>query len=199
MNDQTQELDPVTLISAYAQGVFPMAEDDGRIFWYSPDPRAILPLAGLHVSRSLRRRVAEGGYEIRVNSAFREVVQACARPGPGRESTWISPEIAGAYGRLHDLGLAHSVETWIDGDLVGGLYGVTIRGLFAGESMFSHRRDASKLALVHLVERLSRRGFSLLDVQFMTPHLARLGAIEVSRVRYLALVRRALRLDVRFA
>ncbi len=191
-------LSPEALLSGYMQGAFPMAQPDGRIYWYSPDPRAILPLDGLHVSQSLRRVIHRGRFEVRFNTAFAEVVAACAAPAPGRPSTWISAEIAAAYTNLHRLGLAYSVETWLDGELAGGLYGVSLRGLFAGESMFSRQRDASKVALYYLVVRLRERGFELLDVQFQTPHLERLGAIEISRRHYLRLLRRALAADSRF-
>ena len=191
-------LTPELLLSGYMQGVFPMAQPDGRIYWYSPDPRAILPLDGLHVSQSLRRAIRRGRFEIRFNSAFAQVVEACAAPAPDRLSTWISDELTAAYIHLHELGFAHSVEAWIDGKLSGGLYGVTLRGLFAGESMFSRERDASKVALYYLVLRLRERGYHLLDVQFQTPHLERLGAVEVSRLTYLLLLRRALAVGARF-
>ncbi len=191
-------LTPELLLTAYSQGVFPMARDDGRIDWYSPDPRAILPLDGLHVSRSLARLLRSGRYEVRFDTAFPDVILACAAPGPGREETWISDEIIEAYIWLHELGFAHSVETWQDGELIGGLYGVALRGLFAGESMFSRRPNASKVALYHLVGRLRQRGFRLLDVQFTTPHLARLGAVEIGRERYLALLRVAMGVNSRF-
>ena len=150
--------------------------------WWSPDPRAVLPLDGLRVSRSLRRSV--GRFEVRVDTAFAAVVEACADPTrPGR---WITRDVAAAYQRLHELGWAHSVETWSpDGRLVGGLYGVAIGGLFAGESMFHHRTDASKVALVALVERLRAGGATLLDVQWQTPHLASLGVVEIRRGEYL--------------
>lgn len=161
-----------------------MAHEDGEIYWYDPDPRAILPLDGFHVPRSLRRTMQRGGYVIRVNTAFGEVIRACAEPGPGREETWISGEIIGAYEEMHRLGFAHSVETWVGEELVGGLYGVAIRGLFAGESMFSRVTDGSKVALVYLVERLRGRGFELLDTQFMTEHLRRFGAVEIPRAEY---------------
>ena len=191
-------LSPELLLSAYAQGVFPMAHEDGQIYWYSPDLRAILPLDGLHVSRSLMRLIRSNEYEVRFNTAFPEVILACAASGPGREETWISDEIVEAYIGLHELGFAHSVETWREGELVGGLYGVGLRGLFAGESMFSRRVNASKVALYYLVERLRQRHFSLLDTQFLTPHLERLGAIEISKQRYLALLYEAMAIDARF-
>jgi len=192
-------LTPELLLTAYAQGVFPMAhEEDGQIDWYSPDPRAILPLDRLHASRSLRRTIRSGIYKVRFDTAFTEMMVACAAPGPGRESTWISGEIIEAYTWLHELGFAHSVETWLGDEMVGGLYGVSLRGLFAGESMFSIRPNASKIALYFLVEHLRERGFSLLDVQFQTPHLAGLGAIEVSQTRYRYYLRQALAIDARF-
>ena len=175
-----------------------MAHEDGQIYWYSPDPRAILPLDKLHTSRSLMRYIHSGQYEVRFDTAFTQVMIACAAPGPGRETTWISEELIEAYTWLHELGFAHSVETWIGDELIGGLYGVSLRGLFAGESMFSLRPNASKVALYYLVKHLRERGFMLLDVQFQTPHLARLGAIEVSQMRYRQLLRSALAVDARF-
>jgi leucyl/phenylalanyl-tRNA--protein transferase len=191
-------LNPELLMAAYAQGVFPMASDDGRIYWYSPDPRAILPLGQLHVSRSLFRLIRQGKYEIRFDTAFADVIAACAAPGPGREQTWINAEIIRAYTELHELGFAHSVEAWEGGQLVGGLYGVSLRGLFAGESMFSRRPDASKAALFYLVRRLREKGFLLLDVQYLTPHLKQLGAIEISKWRYRQLLKKALEVDTHF-
>lgn len=192
-------LTPELLLSAYAQGVFPMAHDDGRIYWYSPDPRAILPLNSLHLSRSMTRLIRSRQYEVRFNTAFSEVIVACAAPGPGREETWISDQIIEAYIWLHQLGFAHSVETWRGGELIGGLYGVALRGFFAGESMFSRHPNASKVALYHLVNRLRQRGYLLLDVQFVTPHLERLGAIEISKQQYLTLLQGALAVEARFA
>lgn len=193
------KLSPDLLLSAYCQGVFPMADEDGTIYWYDPDPRAILPLNDrFHVSRSLQRTVQQAPYELRVNTAFGEVIRACAAPAPGRETTWISPEIIAAYEALHRLGFAVSVESWQDGAPVGGLYGVAINGFFAGESMFSRARDASKVALVHLVERLRRNGFHLLDVQFMTDHLRRFGAVEIPRAVYKARLARALQAPAHF-
>jgi leucyl/phenylalanyl-tRNA--protein transferase len=192
------KLSPSLLLNAYSQGIFPMADEDGSIYWYDPDPRAILPLESFHVPRSLARRIRRGGFEIRVDTSFREVITACAEPGSGREGTWISPEFIEAYTKLHELGFAHSVETWIDGELAGGLYGITLRGLFAGESMFSWVTDSRKIALVHLVERLRQGGFCLLDVQFMTPHLKRFGAIEVLRAEYKVRLAQALTVEARF-
>ena len=191
-------LTPELLLTAYAQGIFPMAHEDGRVYWYSPDPRAILPLDRLHASRSLLRHVRTGLYEVRFNTAFAEVIVACAAPGPGREATWISDEIIEAYIWLHELGFAHSVEAWSGEELVGGLYGISLRGFFAGESMFSRRPDTSKVALFYLVNRLRERGFQLLDVQFLTPHLASLGAIEVPQWHYRELLREALAVEARF-
>jgi leucyl/phenylalanyl-tRNA--protein transferase len=192
------ELTPEVLLSAYMQGIFPMAHDDGRIHWYSPNPRAVLPLDGLHVSQSLRRVIHRGPFEVRFDSAFDAVITACAAPAPGREQTWISAEIRSAYNELHRLGFAHSVESWVGEELVGGLYGVSIRGFFAGESMFSRRRDASKVALYYLVQRLRSRDFRLLDVQFLTPHLIRMGALELPRRLYLGQLRQALAVETSF-
>jgi leucyl/phenylalanyl-tRNA---protein transferase len=187
------ELTPELLLYTYSQGIFPMGHDDGEIYWYDPDPRAIIPLDdNFHVPRSLARRIRQGGFEVRVDSAFRAVMTACAEPDQNRENTWITPAIIDVYCELHRFGYAHSVETWIDGELVGGLYGVTIGGLFAGESMFSRATDSSKIALVHLVERLRAGGFTLLDTQFMTEHLRRFGAVEIARAEYQTRLRRAL-------
>ncbi|RME45276.1 MAG: leucyl/phenylalanyl-tRNA--protein transferase [Caldilineae bacterium] len=192
-------LQPAILLNAYSQGFFPMAEADGTIYWYDPDPRAILPLDAFHVPRRLARVVRQGRFEVRVDTAFEAVIRACAEPSPGREQTWISEEIIAAYTQLHRLGYAHSVESWREGKLVGGLYGVALRGLFAGESMFSRQRDASKVALVHLVERLRAGGFQLLDVQFMTEHLRRFGAVEIPRWLYKRRLARAMQVSAWFA
>lgn len=185
-------LDPEQLLYAYAQGVFPMAHEDGQIFWYDPDPRAIIPLDRFHVPSRLARTVRQAPFDIHIDTAFRRVMELCAAPAPGREETWISDEFIEVYGELHELGLAHSVEAWQDGELVGGLYGVTLNSLFAGESMFSLERDASKVTLVHLVRRLRRRNYLLLDIQFQTEHLAQFGAMEIPRERYHRLLREAL-------
>ncbi|MCB8917044.1 MAG: leucyl/phenylalanyl-tRNA--protein transferase [Ardenticatenaceae bacterium] len=190
-------LSPLELLYAYSQGIFPMAHEDG-IYWYDPDPRAILPLDSFHVPRSLQRVLKKRLFEIRVNTAFAGVMRACAAPRPGREETWISDEFIDAYSQLHQMGYAHSVEAWQDGQLVGGLYGVAINSFFAGESMFSHQRDASKVALVALVRRLQARRFLLLDVQFTTPHLVRFGAVEISRAAYHARLAQALQHKNRF-
>lgn len=192
------KLTPQLLLNAYSQGIFPMADEDGTIYWYDPNPRAIIPLDTFHVSRSLGRTIRRDIFELRVDTAFRTVMEACAEPAPGREITWINAEIIKAYGELHTLGFAHSVETWLAGELVGGLYGVSLGGLFAGESMFSRIKDSSKVALVYLVERLRRNGFCLLDTQFMTNHLRRFGAIEISREEYQHRLAHALTVWARF-
>jgi leucyl/phenylalanyl-tRNA--protein transferase len=176
-------LDPALLVRAYRKGLFPMALEDGEIGWFSPDPRGILPIETFHVPARLARLVRQAPYEIVIDRAFEAVMCACAeRP---REGTWISEEIVESYTALHRLGLAHSVEAWRGDELVGGLYGVHLGGAFFGESMFHRATDASKLALVALVDRLARRGFTLLDTQWITPHLAQFGAIEIPRAEYL--------------
>ena len=175
--------DATTLLNAYARGIFPM-DHDGEVYWYAPDPRAILPLDGFHIPRSLARTVKQQKFTIRFNTAFPAVMRACARSAPGRESTWISEEFINVYTQLHEAGFALSVESWQDGDLVGGLYGVVINSFFAGESMFSQARDASKVALVALVNYLRQRHFLLLDVQFTTPHLEQFGVVEIPRPEY---------------
>jgi len=184
------DLAPGTLLAAYRAGLFPMPLEDDLTGWFSPVRRGVLPLAGLKVSKSLRRSCRD--YEIRVDTAFAEVVEACA--DPSRDGGWIDEEIQHAYGVLHELGWAHSVEAWHDGELAGGLYGVAIGGLFAGESMFHRRRDASKAALVGLVGLLNdgHAGRRVLDVQWRTDHLASLGVVEVPRREYLDRLRTAL-------
>jgi leucyl/phenylalanyl-tRNA--protein transferase len=190
-------LSPQLLLSAYCKGIFPMAHEDG-IYWYDPDPRAIIPLDGFHVPRRLARVVRSGQFEVRVDTAFTAVMQACAAPGDGRETTWISPEFVAVYTDLHRHGFAHSVECWQDGRLVGGLYGVSVQGLFAGESMFSLVPNASKVALVHLVDRLQRGGFRLLDTQFMTEHLRQFGTIEITATAYKRRLAQALLVTAKF-
>jgi leucyl/phenylalanyl-tRNA--protein transferase len=191
------ELTPELLLSAYCQGIFPMAHGDGRISWYDPDPRAVIPLEAFHVPRRLARTVRNGGFEVRVDYGFRAVMEACA--APDREGSWISPEMIDVYTALHEHGFAHSVEAWRDGRLAGGLYGVAIRGLFAGESMFSRERDASKVALVHLVERLRRGGFVLLDSQYIVgAHMLQFGTIEIARAEYRRRLRKALQIETAF-
>lgn len=192
-------LPPELLLAAYSQGVFPMGDHDGNISWYDPNPRALIPLdERFHVPRSLARRIRQGGFEVHVDRDFRQVMKACAEPAPGRETTWITDEFVDAYALLNQMGFAHSVETWIDGELVGGLYGVAVGGLFAGESMFSRSPDASKIALVHLVERLRSRGFVLLDTQFMTEHLRRFGTYEVARGEYKRQLKNAMQIEASF-
>jgi leucyl/phenylalanyl-tRNA--protein transferase len=190
------DLSPQTLLSAYAQGVFPMADARGVIRFYTADPRGIIPLDGFHAPRTLLQVVRQGRFEIRVNHDFRETMRACM--GSRKGGSWISDELIAAYGRLHDLGYAHSVEAWQDGELAGGLYGVSLGGAFFGESMFHRKTDASKVALVHLVERLRQREFELLDTQANTPHLRRFGCIEIPAADYLARLEKALGKDCLF-
>jgi leucyl/phenylalanyl-tRNA---protein transferase len=192
---RVNELTPDLLLGAYSQGFFPMADPDeeDQIFWYAPHPRALLPLDDrFRVSRNLRKLVRRGTFAVTVDRVFDEVLQSCAESAPDRPSTWISGEIIDAYRELFELGYAHSVECWSGPRLAGGLYGVALGGAFFGESMFHRETDASKVALVHLVDRLRAGGFTLLDVQFTTPHLVRFGAYEVSRVRYERLLAAAL-------
>lgn len=188
---------PELLLRAYAAGWFPMGvepERGGGIEWFSPDPRGILPLEGFHVPARLRRVLRQGRFTVTVDRAFEAVIRACAE----RDETWITRDIIDTYLHLHQVGFAHSVEAWSGEVLAGGLYGVAFRGAFFGESMFHRVSDASKVALHALVERLRARGYALLDVQWVTPHLAGFGAIEIPRRRYLRLLDRALRLDCSF-
>ena len=178
-------LTPAILLDAYSMGLFPMGdEDSGEIHWYSPDPRAILPIDGLRVSRSLRRIISRDVFEVTFDQAFEATVLACA----DRSSTWISGEIVRSYTELHKLGHGHSVECWQEGELVGGLYGVHIGSAFFGESMFHRVSNASKVALYHLVEYLKDHMFTMLDIQFMTSHLESIGAVDVPRSRYLRIL-----------
>jgi leucyl/phenylalanyl-tRNA--protein transferase len=188
------------LVSAYASGWFPMAVEPGEIRWYSPDPRGIIPLDGFRISRRLARTWRSGRFTIEVNRCFDEVIRACADADRDRDDpgSWIDDEIIESYCALHQRGVAHSVESWQEGRLVGGLYGVALGGAFFGESMFHHATDASKIALIALVERLRTRGFRLLDTQWVTDHLLQFGAIEIPRRRYLQLLDAALKLDCRF-
>jgi leucyl/phenylalanyl-tRNA--protein transferase len=185
---------PEVLLQGYRLGVFPMAMDDGSIEWFSPDPRGILPLDLFHVPHALQRVVAKGTFEIRINTSFADVMQACAE----RDETWINEEIIASYTELHEMGCAHSVEAWQDGELAGGLYGVSIGGAFFGESMFHRVTDASKVALCALIDRLRAQKFMLLDTQWLTPHLARFGGIEISRRQYMYLLTRAVALQRSF-
>jgi leucyl/phenylalanyl-tRNA---protein transferase len=190
MRKKTLEaLEPALLINAYAQGIFPMADAWGRIRWYAPDPRAILEHDNLSVSRSLRATIRKGIYEIRIDTAFEEVMRHCAN----RTETWINAEFIKTYTYLHLAGVTHSVEAWQDGRMVGGLYGVALGAAFMGESMFSHATDASKVCLVALVEHLKTRGYLLHDTQFTTPHLQTLGVTEISRATYEKRLKEALR------
>jgi leucyl/phenylalanyl-tRNA---protein transferase len=184
-------LTPQLLLGAYVRGLFPMAErrDSPDLYWVSPEKRGIIPLETFHVPHRLARTVRAGPFSVTADRAFAEVIRSCA----GREETWINDEIVRLYTALFAGGHAHSVECWQDGALAGGLYGVSLGGAFFGESMFSLARDASKVALVHLVDALKRGGFRLLDTQFLTPHLARFGAVEIPRPRYLELLNEALR------
>lgn len=184
------------LVAAYRAGYFPMGHESGEIRWYSPDPRAVLPLDAVHVSRRLARVVRSGRFEVTADRAFRDVVDACASDRD--EGTWISDEIVESYCALHERGLAHSVEVWTDGALAGGLYGVSLGGAFFGESMFHVATDASKVALWSLCDRLRRSGFQLLDIQWLTPFLATFGAIELPRDEYMTRLAGALPMDCRF-
>jgi leucyl/phenylalanyl-tRNA---protein transferase len=187
-------LTPDILLSAYAQGLFPMAErrNDPTLYWVSPEKRGIIPLDAFHVPHRLARTVRSGRFEITSDRAFSEVIESCAAPGPGREQTWINDEILRLYKALHAAGYAHSVECWQEGRLAGGLYGVALGAAFFGESMFSKARDASKVALVDLVRTLKQGGYVLLDTQFLTSHLAGFGAFEIPRADYLTRLQHAL-------
>jgi leucyl/phenylalanyl-tRNA--protein transferase len=185
------------LLSAYASGWFPMAVSPGEIRWYSPDPRGIIPLDTFHVPERLARALRKRAFEIRVNTSFRAVIEACAARRD-EDGNWIDAEIMDSYCRLHEEGYGHSVETWRDGELVGGLYGVALGGVFFGESMFHRVTDASKAALIALVERLRAQNFVLLDTQWVTEHLVQFGAIEIPRRRYLRLLDQGRALDVTF-
>ena len=190
----TQRLDPALLLRAYSAGLFPMAEnrDAPDVFWVEPRKRGIFPLDTFRPSRSLAKELRRDRFEVVADRDFRAVMRACAASAPGREDSWINDAILDAYAALHDRGFAHSVECWHDGAMVGGLYGVSIGGAFFGESMFTRTRDASKVALAHLVARLKVGGFTLLDTQFLTAHLASLGAIEIDRKTYMGRLASAL-------
>jgi len=191
---------PQVLLKAYACGIFPMAESatDPGLFWVEPELRGVIPLDAFHVSRSLRKELARARFELRVDTAFAEVIAACAAETPARPKTWINHRIVRLYTGLHRLGHAHSVECWRDGELAGGLYGVRLGAAFFGESMFARQTDASKVALVHLVARLRAGGFRLLDTQFTTPHLKRFGAVDVPKARYAEMLRQAIAADADF-
>jgi leucyl/phenylalanyl-tRNA--protein transferase len=184
------------LLHAYRSGAFPMATPSGEIAWFSPDPRAIIPVDDrFHIPHGLRRTLKKNVFEIRINTAFEEVMRGCAR----RDETWINSEVFESYANLHRLGHAHSVEAWREGKLAGGLYGVAVGGAFFGESMFHRETDASKVALAGLVTRLRARGFQLLDTQWSTPHLRTFGTVEVPRTKYVRLLKSALAIECRFA
>lgn len=194
------EITPQLLLKAYSCGLFPMADsaDSSDIFWVEPELRGIIPLDQFHVPRSLRKTLRREPFEIRINTAFAAVMNGCAEPAPDRLNTWINRTIRSLYVELHRMGHAHSVEAWQNDVLVGGLYGVSLRGAFFGESMFSRRTDASKVCLVHLVEHLLDHGFVLLDTQFITEHLKRFGANEVPKETYREMLRDALLVEARF-
>lgn len=182
----SRKFGPKELLDCYRRGVFPMGEasDDPRLFIVDPERRAVIPLDKFHVPRSLRKTVAGELFDVRIDTAFSKVVELCAESRPGRENTWINAPILNLYSGLHRMGAAHSVECWEAGELVGGLYGVSLGAAFFGESMFSRRTDASKVALVHLVARLRAGGYRLLDTQFVTPHLRQFGVEEISREEF---------------
>jgi leucyl/phenylalanyl-tRNA--protein transferase len=196
----SRPITPELLLQAYRAGIFPMAErrDDTSLFWVSPDARGILPLDKFHLPRRLARTVRSDRFTVKTDTAFEDVMRACAAPAPDRDESWINSEILSLYTALHKMGHAHSVEAWRDGQLVGGLYGVKIGAAFFGESMFSRERDASKVALAHLVARLKVGRFQLLDAQFITSHLAQFGAIEIPREIYLVLLAAALERNADF-
>ena len=180
------EITPELIIRAYRAGIFPMSEDaeDEDLFWVSPEMRGIIPLEGFHVSASLRKAIRKSGFVVRTDTDFAAIIEGCATVGADRDSTWINRTIRSVYGELFRRGVAHTVEVWDGGELVGGLYGLAIGGAFFGESMFHRRTNASKIAMAHLVDRLRAGGFVLLDTQFVTPHLASLGGIEIPREEY---------------
>ena len=185
---------PQILLKAYTAGIFPMAEsaEDNALYWIEPEERGVIPLDGLHISHSLRKTVRHQRFDIRIDTAFASVMESCAEKTAGRKTTWINSRIRALYNQLHKMGCCHSVESWRDGKLVGGLYGVRIGAAFFGESMFSRETDASKVALVHLVARLNAGGFRLLDAQFVNPHLMTLGVKAVPKAKYHTLLEPAL-------
>ena len=194
------EITPEVLLRAYACGIFPMAEsaDDPTLFWVEPERRGVIPLDGFRISSRLARTVRSDAFTVTVDTAFKAVIAGCAAPQPGRDDTWINKRIRDLYVGLYELGHGHSVEVWENDELVGGLYGVSLGGAFFGESMFHLARDASKVALVHLVARLISGGFELLDTQYVTEHLRSFGAVEISRRRYTALLDRAVAAEADF-
>ena len=194
------EVTPQLLLKAYSCGIFPMAEsaNDPGLFWVEPEKRGIIPLDEFHVPRRLQRTVRQNVYDVRVDTAFADVIQLCAEQTQERKETWINRRITDLYTELHRMGHAHSVECWADDELVGGLYGIRLQGAFFGESMFSRARDAPKVALVHLVERLNAGRFALLDAQFQTAHLSQFGSVEIPREAYEYLLEAALDVDADF-
>lgn len=194
-SDLNTEITPQVLLKAYACGIFPMAESalDHALFWVEPELRGILPLNEAHVPRRLARTIRQGRFEVRIDSDFHGVIDGCASPRPGRRTTWINPQIRRLYHQLFRMGHCHTVETWVNGELVGGLYGVELGRAFFGESMFSLERDASKVALVYLMARLRCGGFTLLDTQFVTEHLKTFGAREIGREKFQSLLASAVR------
>ncbi len=188
------DLSPERLLLAYRSGIFPWYDERLPILWHSPDPRCVLRVDALHVGRSLRRAIAKGTYDVRFDTAFERVIAACkSTPRPGQDGTWITDEMQDAYVQLHRLGYAHSVESWAEGELAGGLYGVSLGRVFFGESMFAWKADASKVALVRLAERVAGWGFRVIDAQVPTPHTLAMGAEEWPRARFLAILREELR------
>ncbi len=192
------DFSPGMVLSGYLQGVFPMADPDGTIYWYAPDPRCIIPLESYHPARSLRPVLNRGTFEIRINTAFETVMRHCGLPRSEDDSIWISEEIIEVYTELHDLGFAHSVEAWQNGELAGGLYGVSLGKVFFGESMFHRVPNASKVAFHYLVERLRERKYGLLDTQFINDNVKRFGAEEVSKKEFLALLKKNVSVEKRF-
>ncbi|AAX74280.1 phenyalanyltransferase [Brucella abortus bv. 4 str. 292] len=193
-------IEPEMLLRAYATGIFPMAEeaDDPEVFWVRPEKRGVIPLDGFHIPRSLQKTIRQGIFKIRLDSNFAGVIEGCASGTGERARTWINEPIRRAYAKLFEIGHCHTVEAWYEGKLAGGLYGVTLGRAFFGESMFTRKRDASKVCLAYLVQHLSRQGFVLLDTQFTTPHLERFGALEVPRKEYEEMLERALEGIARF-
>ncbi len=183
------DLSPARLLDAYRHGIFPWFNENDPILWWSPDPRMVLFPAEFKISRTLRKTLRNGEYEVRTDTAFEQVMRACAAPRNGQAGTWIVEEMVAAYCELHRMGYAHSVETWMDGELAGGLYGMAIGSMFYGESMFCRRTDASKIALAHLARQLERHGFGMIDCQMNTPHLASLGAREIPRDEFILRLR----------
>ncbi|MBO6508966.1 MAG: leucyl/phenylalanyl-tRNA--protein transferase [Roseibium sp.] len=199
-DDIIMEITPQVLLKAYACGLFPMAEsaDDPGLFWLEPERRGILPLESFHLPKRLRRTIRNDVFEIRVSTDFQGVIDGCSEPMPGRQKTWINSEIRRLYGELFDMGYCHTVEAWSDGELVGGLYGVSLNGAFFGESMFTFKSDASKVCLAHLVARLAAGGYSLLDTQFVTDHLSKFGTQEIPQADYNKRLSDALKLETDF-